>query len=94
MATKTKTTKRSTGKKTAMQRTKTRVAAHTSASIEKRVLTAIKRAGRAYIASMDLAHLTARSTSWVAVTIRRLRDAGHSIESKRGIAGGYRLARA
>ena len=82
-------------KKTAKRPTKR--AAHraaTSTSIGKQVLAAIRKAGRQYIGSADLAHLTGMSTSWVAVTIKRLRDAGTPVESLRGIGGGYRIARA
>jgi len=82
--TKTKTTKKTTKK-----------AAHVataSTATDKRILSIIKRAGKQYVPVADVAAEVGTSTSWVAVTVRRLREAGEKIQSKRGIGGGYRYA--
>jgi len=81
-------------KKTVKRTTKRTAHQATGNPIDKRVLAALRKAGRQYIGASDLASQMGASTSWVAVTIKRLRAAGTPIESLRGIGGGYRIARA
>lgn len=88
------TTKRKS--KTTKRPTK-RVAAHraTNPITEKakaKIMSVLRKTGRKYIGSTKLASTISATTSWTAVLVRRLCEEGKSIESKRGTAGGYRLA--